>query len=89
MRFYSLNVKTEGDLLLLKIAWFLSYLELNSGIYHFVLGDVYLDSVVYPYCKGTWMYSQNSEPEGQTVCMHIAWFLRYSTLKSGQGNINT
>ena len=84
MRSYSLNIKTE---LLPKMAWFLSYLTLKSGLYHFILGDVYLDRVVCPYCKGTWLYSQNIEPEGRAVCMHVAWFLRYSTLESGQGNI--
>jgi len=42
MRFYSLNVNSEGHLLLPKIVWFLSYIEL----YHFVFGNYYLDSVV-------------------------------------------
>ena len=42
MRFYSLNIKTKGHLLLPKIAWFLSYLMLKSGPYHFILGDVNL-----------------------------------------------
>ena len=87
MKFYSLNVKTEDHQLLPKVAWFLSYFALNSGLYHFILGDVNLDRVVYPYCKGTWLYSQNIKPEGHTVRMHVAWFLRYSTLESGQGNI--
>ena len=87
MRFYPLNAKTEGHLLLPNVAWFLSYLTLKCGLYRFTLGDVYLDSVVYPYCKGTWLYSPNIEPEGHAVRMHIAWFLRYSMLESGQGNI--
>ena len=85
--FYLLNIKTEGHLILPKTAWFLSYLTLKSELYHFILGDVYLDRVVYPYCKGTWLYSQNIEPEGHAVRMHVARFLRYSTLESGQGNI--
>ena len=87
MKLYPLNTKTEGHLLLLKVAWFLSYLMLKGGLYHFILGDVYLDSVVYPYCKGMWLCSPNIEPEGHAVCMYIAWFLRYSTLESGQGHI--
>ena len=87
MSFYPLSTKTESHLLLPKVAWFLSYLTLKSGLYHFILGDVYLDRVVYPYCKGTWLYSQNIKPEGHAVRMYIAWFLRYSTLESGQGNI--
>ena len=87
MRFYPLNINTEGHLLLPKVAWFLSYLALKNGLYHFILEDVYLVRVVYPYCKGTWLYSQNSEPEGHAVRMHVAWFLRYSTLQSGKGNI--
>ena len=49
MRSYSLNIKTEGHLILPKMAWFLSYLTLKSGLYHFILGDVYMDRVVYPY----------------------------------------
>jgi len=71
-------------LILLKIARFLSYLTLKSGLYQFTLGDVYLDSVVYPNCMVMWLYLQNIEPEGHAVCMHIAWFLRYSSLESGQ-----
>jgi len=59
----------------------------NSGLYHFILGDVYLDRVVHPYFKGMWFYSQNIEPECHAVRMHVPWFLRYSTLKSGQMNI--
>jgi len=31
-----------------------------------------------------WLYLQNIEPEGHAVCMHIAWFLRFSSLESGQ-----
>ena len=42
IKFYSLNIKTEGHLVLPKIAWFLSYLTLRSGLYHFILGDVNL-----------------------------------------------
>ena len=84
MRSYSLNIKTDGHLILPKIARFLSYLMLNSGLYHFILGDIYLVSVVYLYCKSTWLYLQNIKPEGHAVCMHIAWFLRYSSLESGQ-----
>jgi len=38
----------------------------------------------FPYCKGIWMYSQNIEPEGHAVRMHVAWFLTYSSLESGQ-----
>ena len=49
MKFYSLNIKTEGHLLLPKRTWFLSYLILKSGPYHFILGDVNLHRVVYPY----------------------------------------
>jgi len=78
-----LNIKTDGHLILSKIARFLCYLTLKSGLYHFILGD----SVVYPYCKGTWLYSQKSYHDGQTVRIHIVWFLKYSTLKSGQRNI--
>ena len=33
MGFYSLNINTEGHLLLPKIAWFLSCLMLKSGLY--------------------------------------------------------
>jgi len=77
MRFYPLNTKTEDHLLLTKVAWFLSYLKLNSGLYHFILGNVSLDSVVYPYCKCTWLYSHNIEPEGQAVRVHVACFLGY------------
>ena len=84
MRSYSLNIKTKGHLILPKMAWFLSYLTLKSGLYHFILGVVYLDRVIYPYCKGTWLYSPNIEPEGHAVRMHVAWLLRYSTLESGQ-----
>jgi len=40
MRFYSPNVKTEDHLLLPKVALFLSYFVLKSGLYHFILGDV-------------------------------------------------
>jgi len=80
MRSYSLNIKPDGHLMLSKIARFLSYLTLKSGLYHFIFGD----SVVYPYCKSMWLYLQNIEPESHTVCMHIAWFLRYSSLESGQ-----
>jgi len=87
MRFYPLSTKIEGHLLLPKVARFLSYFTLNIGLCHFILGDVYLDRVVYPYCKGMWLHSQNIEPEGLTVRMHIARFLRYSTLKSGQMNM--
>jgi len=54
---------------------------LKCGLYHFILGDVYLDRVVYPYCKGTWLYSPKIELEGHAVRMHVAWFLRYSTLE--------
>jgi len=46
-----------------------------------------MDRVVYPYWKGMWLYSQNIEPEGHAVRVHVAWFLRYSTLQSGQMNI--
>jgi len=53
MRFYSLNIKAEGHLLLPKIAWFLM---LRSKQYNFVLGDVNLGRVVYLYCKGMWLY---------------------------------
>ena len=88
MRSYSLNIKTEGHLILPKIAWFPSYLMLKSGLYHFILGDVYLDKVIYPYCKGTWLYSQNIKPEGHAVRTHITWFLRYSGLEGGQVYIN-
>ena len=88
MRSYSLNIKTEGHLILPKMAWFLSYLMVKSGLYHFILEDVYLDRVVYPYCKGTWLHSQNIEPEGHAVRMHVALFLRYSTLESGKGTLN-
>jgi len=84
MRFYPLNIKTKGHLLLPTVAQFLSYFTLNSGLCHFL---VYLDRVVYPYCKGMWLYSQNIEPEGHAVYMHVVWFLRYSTLNSGQMNI--
>jgi len=42
MRSYSLNIKTDGHLILSKIAQFLSYLMLNSGLYHFILGDILL-----------------------------------------------
>ena len=45
MRLYSLNIKTDGHLLLLKIAWFL-IVTLCSRVghtMHFILGDVYLD----------------------------------------------
>ena len=42
IKFYSLNIKTEGHLVLPKIAWFLSYLMLKSVPYHFILGDVNL-----------------------------------------------
>jgi len=80
MRSYSLNIKTDGHLILSKIARFLSYLTLKSGLYQFILGDIYLDSVVYPYCMVMWLYLQNIEPEGHSVCMHIAWFLRYWSL---------
>jgi len=45
-----------------------------------------MDIVVNPYWKGMWLYSQNIEPESHAVHMHVAWFLRYSTLKSGQMN---
>ena len=55
MSSYSLNIKTEGHLILPKMVWFLSYLRLKCGLKHFVVGDVYLDRVVYPYCKGTWL----------------------------------
>jgi len=48
------------------------------------LRNIYLDSVVYPYCMVMWLYLPNIEPEDHAVCMHIAWFLRYSTLESGQ-----
>ena len=41
MRFYSLNINTEGHLLFPKVAWFLSYLALKNGLYHFILEDVY------------------------------------------------
>ena len=88
MRSYSLNIKTEGHLILPKMEWFLSYLKLKRGLYHFILGDVYLDRVVYPYCKGTWLHSPNIEPEGHTVRMHVAWLLKYSMVESGQGHIN-
>jgi len=84
MRFYLLNTKTEGHLLLPKVAQFLSHFTLNSRLCHFIVGDVYLDRAVYPYGKDMWLYSQNIEPEGHAVCMHIAWFLRYSSLESGQ-----
>jgi len=87
MRFYPLNTKTECHLLFQKVARFLSYFTLNSGLCHFILEDVYLDRVVYLYWKGMWLYSQNSEPEGLAVCIHVARFLRYSTLKSGQMNV--
>ena len=87
MRFYPLNTKTEDHLLLPKVAWFLRYLMLKCGLYRFILEDVYLDSVVYLYCRNTWLYSPNIEPEGHAVRMHITWFLRYSTLECGQGNI--
>jgi len=84
MRSFSLNIKTDGPLILSKMARFLSYLTLKSGLYHFILGDIYLDSVVYSYCMVMWLYMQNIEPEGHAVHMHIAWFLRYSILESGQ-----
>jgi len=82
-RSYSLNIKTNCHLILLKIARVLSYLTLKSGLYHFILGDIYYDSVVYPYCMVMWLYLQNIAPEGHAVCMHIAWFLKYSSLESG------
>ena len=72
MRSYSLNIKTKGHLILPKIAWLPSYLMLRSGQYHFILRDVCLDRVVFPCCKGTWLYSQNIKPEGHAVCMHVA-----------------
>jgi len=84
MRSYFLNIKTKGHLILPKIARFFSYLTLKNGLYQFILGDVYLDRVVYPYCKGTWLYSQNIKPEGYAVCMHLAWFLKCSRRESGQ-----
>ena len=83
MRFYSLNVETEGHLLLPKVAWFLSYLALKCGLYQFILGDVNMDRVVYPYCNDMCLYSQNIKPEGHTVHMHVEWFLMYSMLDSG------
>jgi len=43
MRFYALNTKTEGHLLFPKVPQFLSHFTLNSGLCHFILGDVYLD----------------------------------------------
>jgi len=84
MRSYSLNIKTDGHLILQKGARFLSYLTLKSGLYHFILGDIYYDSVVYLYCMVMWLYLQNIEPECHAVCMHVAWFLRFSSLESGQ-----
>jgi len=85
MRFYLLNTKSEGHLLLPKVAQFLGHFTLTSKLCHFILGHVYLDRVVY--CKSMWFYSQNIEPESHAVCMHVAWFLRYSSLESGQGYI--
>ena len=83
MRLYSLNIKTEGHLLLSRITWFLTYLMLKSVPCHFTLGDVYLDKFVYLYCKSMLLYSPNIEPEGHAVCMHLAWFLMLET-----GHIN-
>ena len=54
---------------------------------HFILGDVYLDRVVYPYRKCKWFYSPNIGPVGHAVRMHIAWFLKYSRLESGKAYI--
>ena len=47
-----------------------------------------MDRFLYLYCKGTWLYSPNIEPEGPAVRMHIAWFLRCSMLETGQKHIN-
>jgi len=55
MRSYSPNIKTHGHLILPKIARFLSYPTLKSGLYHFILGDIYFDSVVYLYCMVMWL----------------------------------
>ena len=30
------------------------------------------------------LYSQNIKPEGHAVRMHVAWFIMYSRLESGQ-----
>jgi len=82
MRSYTLNNKTDGHLILSKLARFLCYLTLKSGLYQFILGDIYLDSIVYSYCMVMWLYLQNIEPEGHAVCIHVAWFFRYSSLES-------
>jgi len=47
-----------------------------------------LDKFPYLYCKGMWLYSPNIELEDHEVCMHIAWFLRYSILETGQKHIS-
>ena len=81
MRCYSLNIKTEGHLLLPKIAWFLTYLKLKS--------EPYLELF-------TWII-HTAKVRGCThqilnlrvmQCIHIAWFLRCSMLETGQKHIN-
>ena len=82
MRLYSLNIKTKGHLLLLKIAWFPSYLMLKSGPYYALHSWRCLLGLK---CK--WFYSPNIGPVGHAVRMHIAWFLKYSRLESGKAYI--